>query len=104
MGFILRVRNENGEFENIPAIVGPKGEPGERGPQGETGPQGAAFTYDDFTEEQLASLKGDKGDPYTLTETDKAEIVSAVKAQLITEQWTFTLTDNSVITKDVIME
>ena len=56
---------------------GPKGETGARGPQGEqgiqgetgpTGPQGAkgdkgdAFTYSDFTAEQLAALKGDKGD------------------------------------------
>lgn len=58
--------------------VGPKGDtgdPGPAGPQGEkgdtgaTGPQGEkgdAFTYDDFTPEQLAALtgpKGDKGDP-----------------------------------------
>lgn len=56
---------------------GPKGETGPRGPQGEqgiqgeigpAGPQGAkgdkgeAFTYSDFTAEQLAALKGDKGD------------------------------------------
>lgn len=56
---------------------GPKGETGARGPQGErgiqgetgpAGPQGAkgdkgdAFTYSDFTEAQLAALKGDKGD------------------------------------------
>lgn len=56
---------------------GPKGETGPRGPQGEqgiqgetgpAGPQGAkgdkgdAFTYSDFTAEQLATLKGDKGD------------------------------------------
>lgn len=56
---------------------GPKGETGARGPQGErgiqgetgpAGPQGTkgdkgdAFTYSDFTEAQLAALKGDKGD------------------------------------------
>lgn len=40
--------------------TGPKGDPGETGPQGEPG---AAFTYADFTEEQLAALKGPKGDP-----------------------------------------
>lgn len=40
----------NGEF------VGEKGEKGDKGDAGE------AFTYDDFTEEQLASLKGEKGD------------------------------------------
>ena len=38
---------------------------GEPGPIGETGPQGPkgdAFTYSDFTEEQLNALKGPKGD------------------------------------------
>lgn len=36
-----------------------------QGPKGETGPQGEkgdAFTYDNFTPEQLESLKGPKGD------------------------------------------
>lgn len=47
---------------------GPKGDTGEQGPQGpkgDTGPQGErgeAFTYGDFTAEQLAALKGPKGD------------------------------------------
>ena len=41
---------------------GPKGDQGEQGVQGPAGPKGNAFTYDDFTEEQLASLKGPKGD------------------------------------------
>ena len=44
---------------------GPKGEQGPQGEQGPTGPQGPkgdAFTYADFTAEQLASLKGEKGD------------------------------------------
>lgn len=46
--------------------VGNDGPPGERGPQGIQGPQGEKgdpFTYADFTEEQLAELKGPKGDP-----------------------------------------
>ena len=46
-------------------IQGPKGDAGERGPQGEQGiqgPKGDAFTYNDFTEDQLAALKGPKGD------------------------------------------
>jgi hypothetical protein len=58
----------NPETQNI---RGPQGEQGEPGPQGETGPQGDkgekgdkgdAFTYQDFTSEQLLSLKGEKGD------------------------------------------
>ena len=38
---------------------GPKGDTGASGPQG---PKGDAFTFEDFTPEQLASLKGQKGD------------------------------------------
>ena len=47
---------------------GEKGDTGERGPQGEqgiqgpAGPKGDAFTYNDFTPEQLASLKGPQGE------------------------------------------
>lgn len=45
--------------------VGPQGETGAQGPegpQGEQGPKGDAFTYDDFTEEQLQKLVGPKGE------------------------------------------
>ena len=38
---------------------------GAAGERGEPGTRGDAFTYDDFTEEQLAALKGPKGDPGT---------------------------------------
>ena len=41
---------------------GPKGDTGMQGPRGEKGDKGDAFTYSDFTAEQLAALKGDKGD------------------------------------------
>ena len=40
---------------------GPKGETGETGPQGEKGEKGEAFTYADFTPEQLAALTGPQG-------------------------------------------
>ena len=39
---------------------GAKGDTGSPGP---AGPKGDAFTYEDFTAEQLAALKGQKGDP-----------------------------------------
>jgi len=57
-------KGETGE----PGAAGPKGETGAQGPKGETGaagpqgPKGSAFTYADFTAEQLAALKGEKGD------------------------------------------
>ena len=42
--------------------TGPQGIQGIQGPQGEKGDKGDAFTYSDFTAEQLAALKGPKGD------------------------------------------
>ena len=39
-----------------------KGDTGPQGVKGDTGNTGDAFTFDDFTPEQLASLKGAKGD------------------------------------------
>lgn len=41
---------------------GPQGPKGDTGPQGPAGLKGDAFTFEDFTTEQLASLKGPKGD------------------------------------------
>lgn len=45
--------------------TGPEGPIGPQGPQGNdgaTGPKGDPFIYEDFTQEQLESLKGPKGD------------------------------------------
>lgn len=62
------------DSENVPQAViygkisgakGDKGDPGEKGEtgaKGDKGDKGDAFTYDDFTAEQLAALKGEKGD------------------------------------------
>lgn len=44
--------------------AGPQGETGERGPKGDTGDKGDkgdAFTYSDFTKEQLEGLRGPQG-------------------------------------------
>lgn len=56
---------------------GPKGDKGDTGAQGPKGDTGDPFTYEDFTPEQLAALKGS------------------------TENWTFTLEDGSTVTKKV---
>lgn len=51
--------------QGLRGIQGEKGATGERGatgPQGVKGDKGDAFTYNDFTQEQLAALKGPKGD------------------------------------------
>ena len=82
-------------------IQGPKGDKGDAGATGATGPQGPkgdAFTYQDFTQEQLAALTGPQGPQgsqgpagpqgpaYVLTAADKADIVDDVLAALPTWQ------------------
>lgn len=87
--------------------AGPAGEKGEPGAPGKDGAKGDPFTYDDFTEEQLTLLKGEKGDAgekgdpgnngvdgYTpirgtdyWTEADKAEIKSYVDEAILGGAW-----------------
>lgn len=38
------------------------------------------------------------------TDADKADMVSAVKASMVTEMWAFTLDDGSVVTKKVLVD
>ena len=47
---------------SIPGHKGDPGEKGEPGPQGLPGPPGKPFTFSDFTQEQLESLRGPKGE------------------------------------------
>lgn len=79
---------------------GADGANGKDGAKGDKGDKGDAFTYADFTAEQLAALKGEKGDKgatgqtgpqgpkgdpgpaYTLTDADKTSIVNATLAAL----------------------
>lgn len=53
-GSVLTISSASGT--SSADLKGPKGE------KGEQGERGYAFTYDDFTPEQLAALKGEKGD------------------------------------------
>ena len=60
MAAILRIRNpETGEFEEIKALIGPKGETGPQGPQGEVGPQGEKG---DTGPQGPQGIQGEKGD------------------------------------------
>lgn len=43
------------------SVQGPRGPQGPQGPAGPKGEQGDPFTYEDFTAEQLAALKGEPG-------------------------------------------
>ena len=49
-------------FKIATGSAGEKGDTGDTGPAGPKGDTGDAFTYDDFTSEQLAGLKGETGD------------------------------------------
>lgn len=53
--WLLSLRGEQG-------IPGEKGEQGEKGDRGIQGEKGEPFVYEDFTPEQLATLRGEKGE------------------------------------------
>ena len=59
-GTVLTITSASGT--SSADLKGEKGDKGDTGPQGPKGDNGDAFTYSDFTAEQLAALKGDKGD------------------------------------------
>lgn len=78
---VLKYRTSaGGEWMDIPAVQGEKGDP---------------FTYEDFTVEQLKALKGEKGDKgdkgdrgeagsnYVLTTADKNEIANIVLSNFV---------------------
>lgn len=50
------------------------GAKGDKGDDGERGEKGDAFTYADFTAEQLAALRGPKGDKMTLDDLTEEEV------------------------------
>jgi len=63
-GITPHIENGNwfiGDLDTGVAATGPQGEPGEQGPKGDNGDKGDAFTYDDFTSEQLEALRGPQG-------------------------------------------
>lgn len=72
MASILKIKDRDGNVIDIPVLKG------NDGAQGEPGAKGDSFTYEDFTEEQLAALKGDKGEPFTY-EDFTAEQLAALK-------------------------
>ncbi len=62
-GTVLTVTSASGTSSaDLKGDTGEQGPKGDTGATGEQGPKGDAFTYDDFTAEQLDSLKGEKGD------------------------------------------
>ena len=67
---VLRIRNNpSEEWQEIAALVGPKGEQGPQGIQGEKGDKG---------DQGEQGPKGEPGANYVLTDADKQEIASLV--------------------------
>ena len=69
-----------------------------RGPEGN---KGEPFTYDDFTPEQLESLKGPKGDALKysdLTQTEKDEVTKNLTNQGLAD---FRIEDNTITTSKI---
>ena len=73
-GAVKGEKGDKGEqgIQGVQGIQGEKGDKGDKGDvgkqgiqgeRGEKGDKGDAFTYEDFTTEQLAALKGEKGEP-----------------------------------------
>ena len=61
MAAILRIRNpETGEFEEIKALIGPKGDTGPQGEKGDTGPQGPQGIQGEVGPQGPQGPKGDQ--------------------------------------------
>lgn len=111
------LQGERGE-QGIQGVKGDKGDNGDKGDKGDKGDTGATGKDGYTPVKGVDCFDGKDGrngqngmDGYTpvkgtdyFTEAEKTEMVNAVKEQLIVEQWTFTLMDDTVVTKDVIVE
>lgn len=80
---ILKIRDEEGNVQEILAIRGEDGKDGKDGKDG---------------------TDGKNGEDYVLTEVDKIEIATKVTEKLSTETWTFTLEDGSIVNKTVVLQ
>lgn len=56
MGYILRVRGEDGALHDIPALVGPQGEKGEKGDPGPQGEPGESASLEALTNSEIEKL------------------------------------------------
>lgn len=83
---------------------GPQGEPGPKGDKGDKGDPGKAFTYDDFTPEQLEGLRGPQGKSFTFSDLTPEQIAELQRpateaAQLVSGAIDDVTATNNAITK-----
>ena len=104
MANILKIKNEQGEWIDIPSI---KGDVGPQGPQGPQGPKGDPGEVPNnlVTTDTNQTITGNKTFTGTLqaaslsdgtTTKTMTEVISGS-----TEEWTFTLSDGTTVTKKV---
>ena len=62
---IIKLRDADGTWRDIPALIGRTGKDGEKGDP---------FVYSDFTPEQLAALKGEDGESLTVTNVAESTV------------------------------
>lgn len=109
---ILKFKQADGKWVEIPAIKGEQGAQGEKGDTGATGPQGPTGAAGPQGAQGEQGEKGDKGDKGDTGEKgdkgDKGEKgdtgttdFNALSNKPTTENWTFTLEDGSTVTKAV---
>lgn len=85
--------------DGVNGLDGKNGIDGKDGVDGANGEKGDPFTFDDFTQEQLKSLKGDKGDRglpliyNSLTEDEKNSLKSVIANQAVSD---FKIANNSI--------
>ena len=77
---ILRIRGEDGQMHDIPAIRGPQGA---QGPQGEVGPQGPQGEQGPKGDTGAAGPQGPQGPSYSLTDSDRQTIAQTVYDMLL---------------------
>jgi hypothetical protein len=95
---ILKIRDSDGNVQEVLVIKGDKGEKGDIGDTGAKGDKG------DKGDTGATGAKGADGTDYVLTEADKQEIATMVVGMLSTENWTFTLDNGSTVTKTVVQK
>lgn len=78
---ILKIKNEQGKWEGIPAIIGPKGDPGAQGPQGPVGPAGETGPRGEQGPAGVDGYTPVRGTDYW-TAADKQQMVNDVLAAL----------------------
>ena len=67
--------SDNTQITVADGTDGKTGPQGKQGLTGKTGPKGDAFTYEDFTKEQLELLRGPKGDAFTYEDFTKEQLL-----------------------------